>query len=46
MAFKELLNAIHDSLRTIAHAALVPVIALFKAIDAASQHIITELSKI
>lgn len=46
MPFRELLNSIHDVLRFIAHAALVPVIALLKAIDGGCQHLIAELGKV
>ena len=46
MPFKELLNSIHDSLRFLAHSALVPVIAVLKAVDAGVQHLVSELSKV
>lgn len=46
MPFKELLNAIHDTVRFIGHVCLIPVIAVLKAIDSCAQHLITEFSKV
>lgn len=45
MPVKELLNAIHDTVRFVGHVLLIPVIAILKAVDGGAQHLINELSK-
>jgi len=46
MVLKELLNAIHDTLKWVLHVVLIPVIAALKGITTVTTHVTTELEKV
>ncbi len=44
--FKELLNAIHNTLHSLFHIVLIPVVTGLKALDAGIQHLLSEITKV
>ena len=44
--FKNLLNAIHDVVKGLLHAVLVPVVAVLKAVIAGLTHLLIEVEKV